>query len=332
MIHVYGDNAAVFLGNTNLRRAAIHAHAQSCVYIGNRVYMNGHGEAQSIRATGASNIIMGNHCLCAMGINITTTDTHLIYDRASRRRINKEESIFIGDHVWLGREVRVYKKARISSGCMCAAGGIVSGGLYPANSLLAGLPARIKKEGSIFWLSPCSYDLTEADIEHYAALDEADEDYINACFEPTQEEMLRPADLDAALRALSSSRDKVAFLYNMLWCNTAKNRFAWDSSIETTDGRIPVVYDDAFSRLPLTHSRHKADTAESCEPSRLTPEDVAALLYTGSFRWKLFYYGLSSIFSLGQKRRYYRNKKREMRKRLERAAKLRNAVRNKLGL
>lgn len=329
MIHVYGDNAAVFLGNTNLRRATIHAHAQCCVYIGNRVYMNGHGEPQSIRATGTSHIIMGNHCLCAMGINITTTDTHLIYDRASRRRVNKEESIFIGDHVWLGREVRVYKKAHISSGCMCAAGGIVAGGLYPANSLVAGLPARVKKEGSIFWLSPCSYDLSEADLKHYSVLDETDEEYLQACFEPTQEEMLHPANLDATLKSLTNSRDKVAFLYNNLWCNTTKNRFVWDSSIGTTDGRIPV-YDDAFSRLQLTHRQYTKETATSCEASQLKPEDMAALLCAGSIRWKWCYYGLLSIFSFGAKKSYYRNRKRKMKNWCTKIATIKAAFQAKL--
>ncbi len=329
MIHVYGDNAAVFIGNTNLRRAAIHAHAQSCVYIGNRVYMNGHGEPQSIRATGTAHVIIGNHCLCSMGINITTTDTHLIYDRASRRRVNKEKSIFIGDHVWLGREVKVYKKARISSGCMCAAGGIVSGGLYPANSLLAGLPARIKKEGSIFWLSPCSYDLNEAELGHYTALDEADAEYRNACFEPTQGEMLHPADLDAALRTLSHSRDKVAFLYDKLWYNNAHNRFAWEDNTESTGGSIPAC-DDAFSRLKLTHTQHTKDTTAACEASQLQPEDMAALLCAGSIRWKCFYYGLLSIFSLGAKRRYYRARKREMNKWRARIATIQAAFQAKL--
>jgi acetyltransferase-like isoleucine patch superfamily enzyme len=51
--------------------------------------------------------------------------------------------IVIGDRVWIGAQCVVLKNARIGSGCIVAAGSVVTAGDYPPNSLLAGNPAKV---------------------------------------------------------------------------------------------------------------------------------------------------------------------------------------------
>jgi len=53
-----------------------------------------------------------------------------------------EQSISIGDDVWLGANSIVLKGAKIGGGCVVAAGAVVTAGEYSANSILVGNPAR----------------------------------------------------------------------------------------------------------------------------------------------------------------------------------------------
>jgi len=55
------------------------------------------------------------------------------------------EDIIIGDDVWLGAGVTVLKGAQIGAGSIVATGAVVLKGNYPANSLIAGNPAKVVK-------------------------------------------------------------------------------------------------------------------------------------------------------------------------------------------
>ena len=52
----------------------------------------------------------------------------------------------IGDDVWVGANVTILKGARIGSGCIVASNAVVTSGIYPARSILAGNPAKVVKE------------------------------------------------------------------------------------------------------------------------------------------------------------------------------------------
>jgi serine acetyltransferase len=54
-------------------------------------------------------------------------------------------AVSIGDDVWIGANCSVLKGARIGDGCIVATGSVVTRGEYPANSILAGNPARVIK-------------------------------------------------------------------------------------------------------------------------------------------------------------------------------------------
>lgn len=311
-IHLEGNHATAFIGNAQMGKTDVHISEQSCVYIGDKTYLNGNRNDQCIRCCGRSNIIIGNNCSISTAVEIINTDVHLIYDKASRSRINTEGSIFIGDHVWLGREAKVFRRACISSGCVCAARSIVTGKLFPANSIISGIPGRTNKPGEIFWIAPASLLFTDADIKHYSRLDAKDEMCIKACYEVNKDECLSPADLDATLKSLTNSRDKIAFLYDKLYQNKSHNRFCWDDCTWPSEGAI-ITHGDSFSRLKIEPAKEKAATTESADTATLSSADMIAILHAGEIKRKLIYYGFMSIFTFGWRRSFYRDKKRRMR-------------------
>ena len=53
--------------------------------------------------------------------------------------------IEIGNGTWIGTNATILTETKIGSGCVVAADSVVISGEYPDNSLLAGVPARVKK-------------------------------------------------------------------------------------------------------------------------------------------------------------------------------------------
>lgn len=54
--------------------------------------------------------------------------------------------ISIGDGTWIGARAVVLGGADVGAGCIIAAGAVVTAGVYPAQSLLAGVPARVLRQ------------------------------------------------------------------------------------------------------------------------------------------------------------------------------------------
>jgi acetyltransferase-like isoleucine patch superfamily enzyme len=110
------------------------------------------GGAALVLGEGKS-IHIGSDCMLAYQIDIRTTDSHGIYDMDTGRRINPAASIVIGDHVWLGARVKLRKGAEVASGSVVAADSVVTKSFVQKNVLLAGIPARIVREG-VEWRRP----------------------------------------------------------------------------------------------------------------------------------------------------------------------------------
>lgn len=101
-----------------------------------------------IVASGGKSITIGKNCLFANPTDIRTTDHHPIFDLAGQR-LNVDEDVFIGDRVWLTRQVNVLKGSRIESDVVIGVGSIVTGTI-PANSIAVGVPAKVVRSG-ITW-------------------------------------------------------------------------------------------------------------------------------------------------------------------------------------
>jgi len=58
----------------------------------------------------------------------------------------KNSKIKIGDNVWIGWNSTILKGVVIGDNSIVAAGSVVTSGFYPANSIIAGNPAKVVKE------------------------------------------------------------------------------------------------------------------------------------------------------------------------------------------
>jgi len=97
----------------------------------------------------SSAVLIGEDCMFSFGVEIRTTDTHAIYDVDSGDRVNPDEQIYVGDHVWLGKQAIVLKGASIGSGSVVGARAVVSG-VIPPLSVCVGVPARVVRSNAIW--------------------------------------------------------------------------------------------------------------------------------------------------------------------------------------
>jgi len=97
-------------------------------------------------AHGGKSIKIGNNCVITELTNIRTTDSHPILNEVGER-INPDESVEIGDRVWLTREVIVLRGAVIGSDVVIGTRSIV-GKEIPSNVVALGIPARVVRSGT----------------------------------------------------------------------------------------------------------------------------------------------------------------------------------------
>jgi acetyltransferase-like isoleucine patch superfamily enzyme len=92
-------------------------------------------------------IIIGKDSMLAYKIDIRTGDSHSIIDQDTNSRLNPSKDIIIGEHVWIGSNVLLLKGVHIGNDCIVGAGSIVNKKFTSNNSIIAGNPAKVMKEG-----------------------------------------------------------------------------------------------------------------------------------------------------------------------------------------
>jgi acetyltransferase-like isoleucine patch superfamily enzyme len=88
-------------------------------------------------------ISIGSNCVISWRCQFLDDDLHSII--AEGKRINPPLPIIVGNHVWIGADVKLLPGALIEDGVIVAAGSIVKGKL-DAYCLYGGVPARKIKE------------------------------------------------------------------------------------------------------------------------------------------------------------------------------------------
>lgn len=94
-----------------------------------------------------NNIKIGNKVIISENVLIRDSDTHSIIENEKIKE--KTKPIIIEDNVWIGASAVILKGVHIASNSVVAAGAVVTKDV-PANSIVAGNPARVIKE-NISW-------------------------------------------------------------------------------------------------------------------------------------------------------------------------------------
>lgn len=91
-------------------------------------------------------IKIGNNVAISHDVTIMDSDAHNI----GYEEFEMTKPIIIGDHVWIGTRATILKGVKIGNGAIVAAGSVVTKDV-PANSIVAGVPAKVIKE-NIKWM------------------------------------------------------------------------------------------------------------------------------------------------------------------------------------
>ncbi len=140
-----GDNLRVDLGeNVKISQSADFRLTGSGATI-----VLGHNctiESALLIARDDTTITIGPESMLAYDIEIRTTDSHSILDEATGERINQDQSIQIGAHVWIGARATVLKGVTIGDDSVIATGSVVSKDVG-AGVVAGGIPARPLRSG-----------------------------------------------------------------------------------------------------------------------------------------------------------------------------------------
>lgn len=121
-------------------------HFGGCCYIGNNFFAN---ETLRINLYGNNNLSIGDFCLFADDIEILCSDGHAIFD-SNGNLLNKNENIFIGDHCWLGRNIKILKGSYIPNNTIVASCSLVNKKFTEEKCIIGGCPAKILEKNRIW--------------------------------------------------------------------------------------------------------------------------------------------------------------------------------------
>ena len=139
-------------GNNNVLKIGDSVSTSICVNMeddGNQIILGDHftgGGNSELAAREGTSIVFGQNCLLSTNIRVSTGDSHSITD-LNGKRTNPSRSVIIGDHCWIGNTVLIFKGTTIGDNSMVGGGSVVAGKDFPANSLIAGNPAKIVRSG-----------------------------------------------------------------------------------------------------------------------------------------------------------------------------------------
>jgi acetyltransferase-like isoleucine patch superfamily enzyme len=115
---------------------------QAKIIIGNNIATN-----NNIFFCAAQYIEIGDDTLIGQNVTIMDHEAHGI-ESDKRREVGEIGTVIIGKNVWIGNNVTILKNSNIGDNTIVATGAVVSG-VFPANVIIGGVPARIIKTLSL---------------------------------------------------------------------------------------------------------------------------------------------------------------------------------------
>lgn len=94
---------------------------------------------------GVESCAIGDGCLFSWGIKMRTSDGHSIIDLDTGRPVNYPKDIVIGNHVWVGEDVKFLKGSSIPNNCVVGAYSVVTKEFENEFCVIAGFPAKVIK-------------------------------------------------------------------------------------------------------------------------------------------------------------------------------------------
>ena len=150
LIRISGNNNLVILrANSYVSGAELWVENNNCeLSIGERTFVGHHSHLACTES--GSKLQVGCDGMISSYVRVRTGDSHSIVNMEGNR-INKAQSVSIGDHCWLGEGSKVLKGVTLEGDDVVSTGAIVTKP-FGKNVLLAGVPAKIIKE-NINWNS-----------------------------------------------------------------------------------------------------------------------------------------------------------------------------------
>ncbi|CAK4070444.1 acyltransferase [Vibrio sp. 16] len=112
------------------------------------------GEHVGIRA-GANiksygQLVLGDDAMLSANILIQEYDGHPIFDEQGNVLNHRISGVYVGPHVWLCRDVKIIKGVTIGKGSIIGAFSTLTKSV-PSDAIAVGIPAKVVKEGGIYW-------------------------------------------------------------------------------------------------------------------------------------------------------------------------------------
>lgn len=222
-----GNNSIIYLSSNRYKyKLDVTIYNDSVYYMGTDNYMN---KKMTVIVSERRHCFIGDRGAFSLNIWMRTADPHLIYSCSDGNRLNLSKSIYIGDHVWIGQDVRILKGTQIDSGSMIGAMSVVSGKRIPHNSVWAGNPCR-QICGGAFWDIDRVHRFTNEKTEKSMYYPDYISEYKQGChddywcYEHNAAECLRWDELEKHFSYPISSYEKYQYLSHISE-HRHKNRF-----------------------------------------------------------------------------------------------------------
>lgn len=136
-----GDNSLVYLRSDLGDSFRLLIYNNSTLYVGRDVLF---GVGVNVNVNENQNVIIGDDGIFSNQAKIYSSDYCTIYDSKTKSRKNFSKSIYIGDHVWMGRFAYISRGVKIGSGSIIGDNSFILPNFkVSSNSLVYGNPARI---------------------------------------------------------------------------------------------------------------------------------------------------------------------------------------------